>query len=141
MLTLILISTYLLPGVKLRNNSQPNIKRPGFRSSLSNSNLKGELKDSKFNTSTPGALNRRSYIDLSSARAVDYGRIGARTSQSNSSSSLNSAGSSTCVKQPSSGKTPGVVTSKIANLWKKVEDSKKVKTAVVKKDTRVWISK
>ncbi|KAI5698859.1 hypothetical protein M8J75_012831 [Diaphorina citri] len=134
-------------GIKLRNNSQPNMKRnSGVRSSLSNTNLKGELATSKLNTSTPGNLNRRSYIDLSSSRG-EYVKL-ARKSQSNSNSSLNSSGSSgvTCVKQPAAGKTPSsvkkptpAVTSKIASLWKKVEDSKK--TSGIKKDTRVWIGK
>uniref|UniRef100_A0A8D8W3D2 Adenomatous polyposis coli protein n=1 Tax=Cacopsylla melanoneura TaxID=428564 RepID=A0A8D8W3D2_9HEMI len=180
------------PGITLRNNSQPNIKRnSGVRSSLSNSNLKGELRDSKLNTSTPNNLNRRSYVDLSTSR-TDYTRLSSRRkSASNSNSSLNSSSSSgsgfvknssgsvkqgvgserakasvtsvgakqggaSIVKTVSSGKklsgggtSPPVTAgtggpaSKIANLLKKIEDTKKATGAAAlgKKDTRVWITK
>lgn len=59
--------------------------------------------------------------------AVKKSGIPSPAQRSNSNSSITSNGSTSAKKQ---------VTSKIASLWKKIEDSKKKPP---KKDTRVWI--
>ncbi|XP_046389958.1 adenomatous polyposis coli protein-like isoform X2 [Ischnura elegans] len=107
----------------------------GIKTSLSNHSLQGN------ETSSGGtALTRAKGLVGTRRPASVAGNLANGTPKSGSSSSLNSTSS---IGGPKEGSNPGTkkkkeVTSKIANLWKKVEESRS--RQVDKKDNRVWIT-
>ncbi|XP_071444666.1 adenomatous polyposis coli protein-like isoform X2 [Hetaerina americana] len=124
--------------VKLPQNTRKgSIPSPatGIKTSLSNHSLQG-------NESATGgsALIRPKALAGSRRPASVAGNLANGTPKSGSSSSLNSASSIGGSKEGSNSgtKKKKEVTSKIANLWKKVEESRSRQNE--KKDNRVWIT-
>lgn len=118
-----------------KHTSVPNlVKPPSNKKSTSASRSSGGVRNSVSNNSLKSCGDQ--WAGSNSSLPTMGG-----VAKTNSNTSLNSnisATSSGCSARTSPGQKKEV-TSKIATLWKKVEDNKK-KTAVGAKDNRVWIS-